>query len=360
MTQPPVLKHISWCRPLLVASAALALPALDVGDDLVIGGFVEGYGQYQHRGAGAVDASIEGSGEDVADASAQALVHATWVVDDFTGRIDIVASSEPQFVDEGSVRLEQAVIDWQARETLTLRVGRFRNTWFGWEGFHTPEHWRVRFSAAWDWNVQNHSLLPNKPFVSDGAGLLWTDAQDRHGAEIYLVDDIFGDAAVPEGMDMAGGVSLWAKRPELGRAELAFAFDPRSSAGPAGRQVSTFGIDANAGLSAFRDQGWFFAAQVQWHHHPDLTVNGVTYGNDLILLAMANYEFMPRHSATLMIDWVERGVKADDNEVLEFALASVNRIGRHARANFEVFYWDESRDDADILGVAAVLNLELP
>ena len=55
-----------------------------------------------------------------------------------------------------------------------------------------------------------------------------------------------------------------------------------------------------------------------------------------------------------------RGRDLDDNEVLEYALAVLTRPGGHARLNTEVFYWNESADQADAYGAAAVLQLSLP
>ncbi|MFM2090201.1 MAG: hypothetical protein RLZZ127_690 [Planctomycetota bacterium] len=351
----------------LLASAGAAIAAADPESRLVIGGHVagtaslDGYGQAHPRHPGGREA-----GETALDAefSGQALVFLQARYDRFALRTDLALDGDPQFqsvdaggdLDQGDpLVLEQAFVDWTATDLLTVRAGRFRTTWLGWEAF-LP---RARHSAAWDWNVQNHSLGPNQPFVTDGVGVL-LGASGRWGVEGYVADQVLGSTGDKSGTDLATGISLWAQDPSLGRIELGAAHDPRSTSGPGGAGVHAVAVDLNADLRAFQAQGWFFAAQVQWHHHPDLVVGGERWGSDLVLLGMANYAFSPNTSVTLMVDHVERGFEAGSNEVLEVAVALLLRPHPRARFHLEVNAQDESADDADAVGAAAVVMVDLP
>jgi hypothetical protein len=213
--------------------------------------------------------------------------------------------------------------------------------------------------------VQNHALKPNRPFLSEGVGLL-ARPTDETGAELYLVNPLFGTTDTAKGSDKTIGTSLWWKRPNAGRAELAVAWEPRAvttTRDPATQgddAQSIVGIDLNGDVTAWRDQGWFFAAQAQYHLHPRLQVGDDRYGNDLILLGMANYAVTPTVSATLMVDWVERGFSKDGNEILETAVAILTRPHPQVRFNAEVFYWDERAGRADAWGGAAVLLVAMP
>lgn len=147
--------------------------------------------------------------------------------------------------------MEQAFIDFEQNSVVTWRGGRFQTTWLGWEGFHTADLWRVNHSAAWDWNVQNHSLKPNKPFVSDGVGLLTRTPDGVWGAEFYVIDDLLGDGDTTRGSDKAMGVSFCARKGDLGRLELGLSYDPRSvTNGTAGGDSHAFAIDLNADVTA--------------------------------------------------------------------------------------------------------------
>ena len=61
-----------------------------------------------------------------------------------------------------------------------------------------------------------------------------------------------------------------------------------------------------------------------------------------------------------MVDWVERGFKAADNEVLEYALAVIHRPGARVRLEAEIAYDDESAADADRMTLAVAATLLLP
>ncbi len=357
---------------LILLAVGAALPAVELAPRLGLGGHV----------AAGVDADLQqpaapghpggrhaGENDLEVDFSAEALVFLNARYDGFALRADVVLHDESPYQEEDSagdlhrappVRVEQVFADWSATEHLTVRAGRFRTTWLGWEGFHVTSLWRARHSAAWDWNVQNHSLGPNEPFVTDGVGLLVAGDDRRWGIEGYVADDLLGSTDDRSGTDLATGLSLWAMDPALGRIELGIAHDPRSTAGPDGGGVHSLAADLNADIRAFQEHGWFLAAEAQYHHHPDLTVGGETFGSDLVLLAMANYAFTPTLSATLMVDWVERGFEADDNEQLEVALALLMRPHPRARFHVEANAIDEAADDADSVGASMVVAVDLP
>jgi len=62
---------------------------------------------------------------------------------------------------------------------------------------------------------------------------------------------------------------------------------------------------------------------------------------------MANYTFLPgTASLTVMLDYVERGFAAKDNEIMEYAVAILTRPHPQVRLNAEVFYWDEAAANA--------------
>jgi hypothetical protein len=243
---------------------------------------------------------------------------------------------------------------------VTIRAGRFQNTWLGWEGFHTPELWRVNHSAAWDWNVQNHGLGPARPFVSDGVGAIYELPDQGITVQGYVVKDVLGDVVGEKPDNVAAGGSVALKQHGLGR--FGVAVDPNSTITQDGTGSTATAVDVNGDITALRDQGWFFAGEVQWHHHPRLWVGGERWGNDLVVLAMANYRLPndPRISFTAMVDYVERGFAASDNEVMEYAFAVLTKPRPRVLLNGEVFYWDESRANADSYGLAGVLLVMLP
>ena len=349
--------------PLLLMLAA-TLPAMELAPGFSVDGWVEATGRAEGREPlsprPALDAERD-EGRHAIDAAAAAALIATYRVDDLRLRADVIVSDQPQFADSDSnVLLEQAFIDWQMDAQVTWRAGRFQTTWLGWEAFHTAGLWRVNHSAAWDWNVQNHSLQPNQPFVSDGVGLLTATADQRWRAEFYVVDDVLGDTDQTRGTDLTTGASFSGHMDALGRVELGLAYDPRSVAAGANRATHAFAVDLNADLTAWREQGWFFAAEVQFHHHPDLTVGDERYGNDLVVLAMANRRLVDDLSLTVMLDYVDRGLSADDNAVFETAVALMAQPRPYLRWHAEAFYWAEQADRADSYGVAAVVNVALP
>ncbi len=350
---------------LLLLLLAASLPAVEIAPGFSIGGYGEAFVRGESRAANSPRHSLTndlGQTESSIDFSSDAALKAAYSVDRFRLRLDVLVYSQPPFKQPDSpVLLEQAFIDFVQTPNVTWRAGRFQTTWLGWEGFHTPELWRVNHSAAWDWNVQNHSLKPNKPFVSDGVGALLMTEDGRHRAEFYVVNDVLGDGDDTRGTDKATGASFSTVVPQAMRLELGLAYDPRSTnTGPNRGDAHAFAVDLNADITALKDRGWFFAAEAQFHHHPQLTVANERYGNDLILLAMANYAFDPELSATLMVDYVDRGFSAGDNEVLETAVALLTRPHPQVRFNSEIFYWSESADRADSYGLAAVALVSLP
>lgn len=356
---------------LLLLALAAPAAAVELAPGLDFGGFAEGFvtaarteaGNPHHpadRSAGETDTGV--------DFRSDALLWAAYRVDEFSLRLDIdLFDKSPWFHQTTSgperdapILLEQAFIDWRQGPNLTLRVGRFRNTWLGWEGFHTPDLLRVVHSAAWEWNVQNHSLKPNQPFLSDGVGALMSTDDGRWHLETYVVNQVLGSTDDRRGLDKGLGASLWTQAAGVGRFELGTAWDPRSTNGPGGRGVHATAIDLNADITTWRDLGWTLAGDVQFHDHPDLTIGTTRYGDDLTAVAVAAYAFTPTISASLMLDYVERGFAESRNEVIETAVALLTRPHRRVRLNVELSDWHETADDADALSAAAVLLLALP
>jgi hypothetical protein len=326
-------------HPVLLFLTA-TLPAVEVVPGLSFGGYAEGFARDGHFESGNPHAT---DADDHPEISGDAAFLLAYRRDRLRARVDVLAYTDAPFHDPDShVLIEQAVVDFEHTGNLTWRGGRFQNTWLGWEGFHTPEMWRVNHSAAWDWNVQNHSLHPNTQFVSDGAGALLSTDDGRCHAEFYVVRNVLGTGDDKRAI------------------ELGLAYDPRSTAAGDGTAAHAFAIDLNTDITALRERGWFFACEAQFHQHPALTVGTQRYGNDLVLLAMANYRFIPEVSATLMVDYVERGFAAADNEILETAVAVLTRPHDLVRLNAEAFYWAESAANADSYGVAAVALIAVP
>lgn len=354
---------------LLLAAGAATVPALEVGPEgsgLRIGGFGEAIVRGEHRDAGNPKNSQAGlpgaEDEDDIDFSADALLKASYQVDRFSLRLDVFIANEPQFDDDNNVILEQAFVDWKFHDRATLRAGRFLSTWIGWEGYHSPDLFRVNNSAVWSWNVRDHGQLENRPFLSDGVGLILTAPEDPLTLSFFVVDDVLGDAPDAEGTDLAYGVNLTWAPPWLGQVELGAVYDAKSMTegiGTGGADGAA--IDFNIDITTWQDAGWFFAGEVQYHFHTDLAVpTGVEFGDALMWLVMANYSLTDDVSLTLMVDSVDRGLDQDDNEILEVAFAVLTRPHKQVQLNFEVFHWDESAPNADAYGAAAVLLVELP
>ena len=344
---------------------ATTLPAVELAPGLSIGGYAEGYvraGTFEANSPRHSPDDHLGETDHELDFSGDAALKMAYLIDRFRLRLDVLAYNEAPFKNpDKRILIEQAFVDFDQNPNLTWRGGRFQNTWLGWEGFHTPEMWRVNHSAAWDWNVQNHSLKPNTQFVSDGVGALFSTDDERYHAEVYIVNDVLGDADDKRTIDKGFGISLSTIIPQTARVELGLAYDPRSTATGAGdSSAHAFAIDLNTDITALKDRGWFFATEVQFHHHPQLTVGTTRFGNDLILLAMANYAFTQEVSTTVMVDYVDRGFAASENEILETAVAVLTRPHQRVRLNAEMFYWAESAQNADSYGAAAVALISVP
>ncbi len=345
---------------------AAALPAVELspGSGLTLNGYGEAFTEVGNRQANNPHNTTFGTpgarDETYIDFPSDLTLKIGYAYEDFVLRSDVIFASRDQY-DGDNVLLEQCFIDWKADPLVTIRAGRFQNTWLGWEGFHTPELWRVNHSAAWEWNVQNHGLAPARPFLSDGIGAMFSVPDKPITAGVFVVDDVLGDGPGQRPADKAVGASVAWKPPGVGRFELGMAFDPKAvNNGSANTSDNAFAIDVNADITAFKSQGWFFAGEIQVHRHPTLTIAGEHYGNDLVALAMANYRFDPRVSGTFMIDYVERGFAAGSNEVIEFAVAVLTKPRKQVMLNGEIFYWNETANKADTVGAAAVLLLMLP
>ncbi|MBA2480342.1 MAG: hypothetical protein H0V44_06750 [Planctomycetes bacterium] len=342
----------------ILGLATASVPAMELVDGFTLSGYGEAFAQSGHRDRNSWR-NESGSDEWYLHFPSDMAIKVDYRVDEFRFHGDLLAFSQEQF--GNTALLEQAFVDWRSSSVLTMRAGRFQTTWLGWEGFHTPELWRVNHSAAWDWNVQNHGLGPARPFVTDGIGALLSVPDVPFTAQFFIADDLLGDAPGQKPSDKAVGASFAYKPKGVGRVELGLGFDPNSSVTRNGTGSNSFAIDVNADITAFQDRGWFFAGEIQVHRHPKLWVAGATWGSDLIALAMANYAFMPgKASATLMIDYVERGFSASNNEVLEIAFAVLTRPHRQVLLNGEVFVWDERAKDADSVGAAAVVLVNFP
>ncbi|MBA3936740.1 MAG: hypothetical protein H0X38_04705 [Planctomycetes bacterium] len=353
--------HLLRIPTLLLAAAAL--PALELAEGLTFGGYGEASARAEHRDRNSpfnTSTTTPPGDQTYVDFSSDAAFKLRYKVDDFTLRTDLIASSDVQFGND-HLLLEQAFIDWAATPNLTVRAGRFQNTWLGWEGFHTPEQFRVNHSAAWDWNVTNHGGAPARPFVSDGAGVILANVERTLTAEFYVVNDVLGDAPGQQASDKAGGASFAWRAQGFGRVELGVAYDRNAVITQGGGGSDALGADFNVDVTALRESGWFFAAEVQLHRHPHLFFDGELYGNDLVALAMANWDFSPGvASATLMLDYVERGFHAHGNELMEYCVAILTKPHKQVRLNGELFYRAETAHNADSYGGAAVILVELP
>ncbi|MBA3937007.1 MAG: hypothetical protein H0X38_06070 [Planctomycetes bacterium] len=353
--------------PLVLCLSSLALPALH-GAELVpglsLGGFGEAHAELANTQSGSplhADDARNGLDETRLTFPSDADLQLTYRFEDFTLRTDILASTVPIY-DTQTVLLEQAFIDYRVDSELTIRGGRFQNTWLGWEGFHTPELWRVNHSAAWDWNLQNHAA-PGEvlPFLSDGAGVIYADGELPVTVEAFVVQNVLGEGLGKRGGDNGvGGSVAWAAD-GFGRLELGLAYDPRAALTLDGSFESVLAADLNVDVDGLQDHGWYFAAEVQAHRHPHFAVDGRLYGNDLTALGMANYAVIPgKMSVTAMVDFVERGARATDRDLTEYALAVLTRPRKQVRFNVEAFYWQERTANADAYGAAAVVLVALP
>lgn len=352
---------------LLLLGGSALVSAVEVGppgSGLLISGWGEALVRAEHRDTNNPKNSGSGEDEDDINFSADALVKVAYNVDQFALRLDVFVTDEPQFDDDdndgNNVILEQAFVDWKFHDLATLRAGRFRSTWIGWEGYHTPELFRVNNSAVWSWNVRDHGQLENRPFLSDGVSLTLTAPEDPLTLGFFIVDDVLGDAPDAEGTDLAYGINLTWAPPWLGQLELGAVYDAKSMTEDLTSGSDGAAIDFNVDITTWQDQGWFFAGEVQYHFHTHLSVAGPEFGDALMWLVMANYSITDDVSLTLMVDSVDRGLDQDDNEIFEVAFAVLTKPHKQAQLNFEVFHWDESAPNADAYGAAAVLLIELP
>ena len=350
-----------------MAGVAASLSAVEVGppdSGLQIGGWGEAIARAEHHDRrnpnNSAAGTISAADEDTVVFSSNALLKIAYHVDQFSLRLDVFASSKPQFDDDNNVILEQAYIDWKFDDLVTLRAGRFATTWIGWEGFHTPNLFRVNHSAVWSWNVRDHGELGNHPFVSDGMSLSFKAPEDPLTLSFFVVEDVLGDGPDAKGTDMAYGVNLTWSPAWLGQAEFGSVFDPNSMTEDGLTSSDGAALDFNLDVTALRDYGWFFAGEVQYHFHSHLSVNGPEFGDAFMWLVMANYAFTDKVSVTAMVDRVDRGMDLPNNEIFEVAFAVLTRPHQQVRLNFEVFHWDESAANADSFGAAAVILVELP
>jgi hypothetical protein len=345
---------------LAVLVAAGSAHALEVtgAPGLTINGYGEAYSEVGERERNSMR-NVSGRDEGYVEFPSDAALKLGYAHEDFTLRVDVIVASQAQY-DNNNTLLEQCFVDWRYTPDLTLRAGRFQTTWLGWEGFHTPELWRVNHSAAWDWNVQNHGLGAPRPFVSDGVGAIYDVPDSGLTLQGFVVKTVLGRVATEQPDIVAFGGGAVYKAKGIGRFELGLAFDPNSTMDKEGTGSNAAAIDVNCDITALREQGWFFAAETQFHRHPRLWVDGERWGNDLVVLGMANYRFQPKMSVTVMLDYVERGFAAPDNEVMEYALALLTKPRNHVLLNTEVFYWQETAKHADQYGAAGVVLVMLP
>ena len=349
----------------VVTLAAGSVSGMEVGPSgsgLSIGGWGEAFARGEHREAFNRNNSKAGTPaaatENAVDFSSQAMFKMSYRVDDFSMRADVLFFDQQTY--GSNVLLEQAYLDWRTSDWATVRAGRFQTTWIGWEGYHTAELWRVNNSAVWSWNIQDHGQLKKRPFLSDGLDVKLTAPSAPVTLDLLIVDDVLGDGPSTTSADKAFGASLAWRPADIGRIELGAVLDPHAMNNGDGTSSTGAAVDLNIDITGLLDHGWFFAGEVQVHEHGDLAPAGSRFGEAVMLLGMANYAFTDKISVTAMIDWVDRGRALRDNEIVEYALAVLTRPGGQARLNAEVFYWDESADQADAIGAAAVLQLSLP
>ena len=351
---------------LLVLASVAVLPAMEVGppgSGLFVGGWGEAIMRGERRDAAypnKTPGAPAGQDENLIRTTADALLKVGYNVDEFSLRLDVLAYNRPPFDDGNNVLLEQAFIDWRVSPEVTVRAGRFRSSWIGWEGYHTPELWRVNNSAVWSWNIRDHGQLARRPFLSDGVGVTFAVPDEPLTVSFFLVDDVLGDGPGSRGTDKAYGTSILWSPAGFGRVEFGAVLDPRSMNNGGGTSSTGAAFDLNADIDTFKDQGWFFAAEAQYHKHSHLGPAGPDFGDSVMFLGMANYAFTPELSLTAMVDSVDRGRRLPDNGVIEYAVAVLTRPHKQVRLNAEVFLWDESARNADAYGVAAVLLVELP
>jgi hypothetical protein len=348
----------------LIGATAAQTTAVDIANasGLTVTGYGETFARVEQHDADNgknTAAGLPGRRDETAiDFTSDLNLSLRYRADDFTLRADVFAFSKPQFGD--NVLLEQAFIDWQASEHLVLRAGRFQTTWLGWEGYHTPELWRVNNSAVWAWQTGNHGVGGPRPYVSDGAGFKYTFADARVTAEAYVVEDLLGDGPGQRPSDESyGGAITW--RPAgIGKLKAAVGLDPNSEDNGDGTASTGAVFDLSGDITAFRASGWFLAGQVQYHEHSSLTVGGRRFGDAFMALAMAAYRITEKVEVSAMVDFVDRGLDVGQNEIREYALAVLTRPRKQVRLNAEVFFWDETAMDADAYGAAAVLLVHLP
>jgi hypothetical protein len=350
------------CAPVIATALGATLPAVELAPSLTMSGHGRGTAIGESRDANNPRHSIGtdvGRHEGSFDAIGELQAGMQYRRDRWTLRADLFASSHPEWADpKEGILLEQAYVEG-AFEAGVVRIGRYRNEWLGWEGHHAPDLFRVQHSAAWDWNVQNHALKPNRPFLSDGIALRTPD-KSSFQAELHLVKDVLGDGDTSRASDVAVGGAFRLREAGVGMIELGWAFDPNSTATAPGRDTNAVAIDLNAHYTGLLDSGWFFAAEIQAHRHPELTVGNEVYGNDLIALGMVQVDVTATTALTVMVDYVERGFKASRTEVIEYAVAIIERPDPQVRLSGEVYWQDETAYRADRWGVALSAMVLLP
>jgi hypothetical protein len=126
--------HLRMLIPLLAASAINAVEIVP-GSGLSLSGYGGAFALFDDREANNPrnTSSAPKQDETVGDFSSEVALNLIYNVDQFTLRADTIIADHPQF-DDNNVLLEQAFIDWRVNDYVTVRAGRFQNTWLGWAG----------------------------------------------------------------------------------------------------------------------------------------------------------------------------------------------------------------------------------
>lgn len=212
----------------------------------------------------------------------------------------------------GGVSLQEAMIAWSPTPALTLLAGRFEN-WLGWEGADAPERYRVNNAFINGGDSLGGNGDPVGIFGVDSTGLaLLVQATGHWELGLFLVDHIYLDPADrPQDRLSVGGSLAWSLE------EAGFgAFDLMLGVDEAGGGDDILGFDLWHEFDVLREpHGWLFA----------LDLNYTDYQRDAVgaVLVMANHRLpttLPL-SVSLMLDWIDPALDADDDAGLELALA---------------------------------------
>lgn len=237
--------------------------------------------------------------------------------------------------DTTDVDLRQAYSVWAINEQVSLQFGK-SISWIGWQAAYAPGLYRINVT----------------PYVGDYYGNdtvgVWGIITPTEMVSITLavVDDIYGSKTESDSLAFGGEVSIDVEG--YGNVQLELMFD----------QSGADYFDS----SAEPDEA---ATAVVLHTTADQLVENLTLGAEfatadydsaasMAFMAMANYAFgtdIPM-SATIMASYWDPNDDADDDEVLEIALALLTNPTDDANfaLNAEFRYVSVEEDDLDLTG----------